>query len=157
MLPSGGTFGRGVAQGPERHGEAADVRGKRRRTPRPSLVSHVSSVLQTLMDKCGAERIPISFGSSKSGRRRNFDMLHTDALITKGCVRTLVRSFEESNGTEAWRLVWRRYPRDTQNREYALMQKEGFASCLRAREPDFGHWERALQEHLLQMQSSTQC
>ena len=34
-----------------------------------------------------------------------------------------VRSVEESNGAEAWRLIHSRYAPDTQNRQYALMQK----------------------------------
>ena len=45
------------------------------------------------------------------------------ALITKGSVRTLIRSVKEANGAEAWRLIYSRYAPDTQNRQYALMQK----------------------------------
>ena len=45
------------------------------------------------------------------------------ALITKGSVRTLIRSVEEINGAEAWRLIHSRCAPDTQNRQYALMQK----------------------------------
>ena len=75
--------------------------------------------------------------------------------MTKGSVRTLVRSVEESNGAEAWRLIHNRYAPDTQNRQYASMQKimipaklwcdhaEGFESGLRAWELDVGEWERA--------------
>ena len=74
-------------------------------------------------------------------------------LITKGSFRTLVRSVEEPNGAEAWRLIHSRYAPDTQNRQYALMQKimmltklwcdhaEGFESGLRAWELDVGEWE----------------
>ena len=78
------------------------------------------------------------------------------ALITKGSVRTLVRSVEESNGAEAWRLlIQRRDTPETQNRQYPLMQKimmlaklwcdhaEGCQSGLRAWELDVGEWERA--------------
>ena len=66
-----------------------------------------------------------------------------------------VRSVEESNGAEAWRLIHCRYAPDTQNRQYALMQKimipaklwydhaKGFQSGLRAWELDVGEWERA--------------
>ena len=73
----------------------------------------------------------------------------------KGSVRTLVRSVEESNGAEAWRLIHNRCAPDTQNRQYALMQKimmlaklwcdhaESFESGLRAWELDVGEWERA--------------
>ena len=75
--------------------------------------------------------------------------------MTKGSVRTLIRSVEESNGAEAWRLIHSRYAPDTQNRQYALMQKimmpaklwcdraEGFESGLRAWVLDVGEWERA--------------
>ena len=77
------------------------------------------------------------------------------ALITKGSVRTLVRSVEDSNGAEAWRLIRNRYAPDTQNRQYALMQKimmlakrwcdhaEGFESGLRTWELDVGESKRA--------------
>ena len=63
--------------------------------------------------------------------------------------------FEESNGAEAWRLIRNRYAPDTQNRQYALMQKimmpaklwcdhaEGFESGLRTWELDVGESERA--------------
>ena len=75
--------------------------------------------------------------------------------MTKGSVRTLVRSVEESNGAEAWRLIHNGSAPDTQNRQYALMQKimmpakllchhtNGFESGLRAWELDVGEWERA--------------
>ena len=43
--------------------------------------------------------------------------------MTKGSVRNLVRSVEESNEAEAWRLKRNRYAPDTQNRRYVLMQK----------------------------------
>ena len=82
-------------------------------------------------------------------------MYYSLALITKCSVRTLVRSVEESNGAEAWRLIHNRHAPDTQNRQYALMQKimmpvkpwcehaAGFESGLRAWELDVGEWERA--------------
>ena len=84
-------------------------------------------------------------------------MYHSLALKTKGSVRTLVRSVEESNGAEAWRLIHNRYAPEFQNRQYALMQKimmpaklwcdhaEGFESGLRAWELDVGECERASQ------------
>ena len=77
------------------------------------------------------------------------------ALITKGSVRTLIRSMEETNGAEAFRVIHSRYAADTQNRQYALMQKimtpakpwcyhaEGFESGLRSWELNVGEWERA--------------
>ena len=81
-------------------------------------------------------------------------MHYSLASITKGSVRTLVRSVEESNGAEAWRLIHSRYAPDTQNRQYAVMQKimmlaklwcdhaEGFESGSRAWELGVGEWER---------------
>ena len=80
---------------------------------------------------------------------------HSLALITNASVRGLVRSVEEPNGAEAWRLIHSRCAPDTQNRQYALMQKimmpvkpwcdhtEGFESALRGWELDVGEWERA--------------
>ena len=44
------------------------------------------------------------------------------ALITKGSVRTFVRSVEESNGAAFWRLIHSRYAPKIQNRQFALMQ-----------------------------------
>ena len=57
------------------------------------------------------------------------------ALITKGSVRTLVRSGEEFNGAEAWRLI--------HNKKLWCDHAEGFESGLRAWELDVGEWERA--------------
>ena len=85
----------------------------------------------------------------------SIQMYYSLALITKGSVRTLVRSVEESNRAEAWRLMHSRFAPDTQNRQHALMQEimmpvkpwcdhtEGFESGLRAWELDVGEWERA--------------
>ena len=87
-------------------------------------------------------------------------MYYSLALITKGSVRTLVRSVEE------WRLIHGRYAPDTQSRQYALMQKimipaklwcdhaDGFEPGLRAWELDVGEWG-ALLELRWQMQSCT--
>ena len=95
-------------------------------------ISIVSTVSQQLMDRCEVERNPIFLAA-----------------------RTLVRSVEETNGAEAWRLIHNRYAPDTQHRQYALMLKimmsaklwcdhaEGFESGLRAWELDVGEWERA--------------
>ena len=61
----------------------------------------------------------------------------------------------ETNGVEARRLIHSRYAPDTQNRQYALMQKimtpakpwcdhaEGFELGLRSWGLDVGEWERA--------------
>ena len=77
------------------------------------------------------------------------------ALMTRGSIRTLIRTVEETNGAEAWRLIHSRYAPDTQNRQYALMQKimtpakprcdhtEGFEARPRSWEMDVGEWERA--------------
>ena len=81
-------------------------------------------------------------------------MYYALALITQGSVRTLIRSVEETNGTDAWRLIHNRYAPD-KNRQYALMQKimmpakplcdhtEGFESGLGSWKLDVGEWERA--------------
>ena len=106
------------------------------------------------MDRCDDERNPISLAAVRALGdallKCCVQMYHSLALITKGSVRTLVRSVEESNGAEAWRLIHSRCAPDTQNRHYALMQKimmlaklwwdhaEGFESGFRAWELDVG-------------------
>ena len=97
-------------------------------------MSLVSLASHTLMDKCEIERNPISLVAVKA---------LGDAHL-KCCIQMLVRSVEESNGAEAWRLIFSRYALDTQNRQCALMQKvmvpailwcdhaEGFEFGLRA-------------------------
>ena len=122
-------------------------------------MSLVSTVSHTLMDKCEIEQIPISLVAAKALGDAHLkcciQMYDSPAFVPKGSVRTLVRSVEESNGAEEWRLIHSRYAPDTQNRQYALMQKimmptklwcdhaEGFESGLRAWELDVGEWERA--------------
>ena len=118
-----------------------------------------STVPQQLMDRCEVERNPISLAAVQALGDAHLkcciQMYYSLALITKGSVRTLVRSVEESNGAEAWCRIHNRYAPDTQNRQYALMQKimmlvklwcakaAGFESGLRAWELDVGEWERA--------------
>ena len=122
-------------------------------------MSLVSTVSQQLMDRCEVERNPISLAAVQalgdSHLKCCIQMYYSLALITKGSVRKLVRSVEESYGAEAWRLIHSRDAPDTQNRQYALMPKtmllaklwcghaEGFESGLRAWELDVGDWERA--------------
>ena len=77
-------------------------------------------------------------------------MFYALALTTRGSVRTLIRSVEETNGAEAWRLIHSRYAPDIQNRQHALTQKimmpakywcghtEGFESGLRSWDLDVG-------------------
>ena len=90
-------------------------------------LSLVSLVSHTLMDECEIERNPISLTQVNALGDAHLkcctQMYYSLALITKGSVRALVRSVEESNGPEAWRLKHNRYAPDTQNRQYALMQK----------------------------------
>ena len=123
------------------------------------LMSLVSPVSHTLMDKCEIERNPISLAVVRALGEAHLkccmQMYYAWALITRGSVRTLIQSVEETNGAEAWRLIHSRYAPDTQNRQYALMQKimmpakpwcdhtEGFESGLRSWEMDVGQWERA--------------
>ena len=122
-------------------------------------MSLVSSVSHEMMNRCEIERHPISLAAvralSDAHLKCCMQMYQALALITKGSVRTLVRSVEETNGAEAWRLIHCRYAPDNQNRQYALMQKimtsakpwcdhaEGFESGLRSWELDVGEWERA--------------
>ena len=65
------------------------------------------------MDKCEVERNAISLAAVRllgDAHLKYFIQIHHSlALITKGSVRTLVRSVEESNGAEAWRLIHNRY------------------------------------------------
>ena len=118
-------------------------------------MSFVSTVSQQLMDRCEVERNPISLAAVQALGDAHLkcciQMYYSLALFTKGSVRTLVRSVEGSNGA----VIPSRYAPDTQNRQYALMQKimvpaklwcdraEGFESGLRAWELDVGEWKRA--------------
>ena len=72
-------------------------------------MSLVSTVSQQLMDRCEVERNPISLAAVKALGDAHLkccmQMYYSLALVTKGSVRTLVRSVEASNGAEAWRLV----------------------------------------------------
>ena len=122
-------------------------------------MSLVSSVSHEMMNRCDIERNPISLAAVRAlgdaHLKYCMQMYYVLALITKGSVRTLIRSVEETNGAEAWRLVHSRYSPDTPNRQYVLMQKimtpakpwcdhaEGFESGLRPWELDVGEWERA--------------
>ena len=131
----------------------------------------VCSVSHELMDRCEVERNPISLTAvrvlGEAHLRCCMQMYYALALITRGSVRTLIRSVEETNGAEAWRLIHSRYAPDTQNRQYATMQKitmpakpwcdhtDGFESGPRSWALDVGEWERA-SELRWQMQSSTQ-
>ena len=122
-------------------------------------MSLVSSVSHELMDRFEIERNPISLAAVRALDEAHLkcctQMYYALALITKGSVRTLIRSVEETNGAEEWRPIHSRYAPDTQNRQDALMQKimmpaklwcdhtEGFESGLRSWELDVGEWERA--------------
>ena len=68
------------------------------------LISLLSSVSQSLMDKCAAERILISLTAVKAQGEASLkcciQMYCSLALTTKRSVRALVRSVEESNGAE---------------------------------------------------------
>ena len=87
-------------------------------------MSLVSTVSQQLMDRCEVERNPISLEAvhalSDAHLKYFIQMYYSLALLTKGSVRTLVRSVEEADGAEAWRLIHCRYAPDNQNRQYAL-------------------------------------
>ena len=112
-------------------------------------MSFVSSVSHELMDRCEIERNPISLSAVRALGEAHL----------KCCMQMYYknpdRSVEETNGAEAWRLIHSRCAPDSQNRQYALMQKimmpakpwcdhtEGFQSGLRSWELDVGEWERA--------------
>ena len=78
-----------------------------------TLMSLISTVSHTLMDKCEAERNPITLAGVRALGEAHLkcciSMCYSLALITKGSVRTLVRSVEEYNGAEAWRVIHSRY------------------------------------------------
>ena len=121
--------------------------------------SLVSSVSHELMDRCEVERDPISLTAGRALGEAHLKCCMQKyfalALITRGSVRTPIRTVEETNGAEAWRLIHSRYAPDSQNRQYALMQKimtpakqrcdhtEGFESRPKSWELDVGEWERA--------------
>ena len=62
-----------------------------------------------MMDKCEVERNPISLAAVKALGDAHLkcciQMYYSLALITKGSVRTLIQSVEETNGAEARRLI----------------------------------------------------
>ena len=68
-------------------------------------MSLVTPVSHTLMDKCEIERNPISLTAVKALGDAHLkccvQINYSLALMTKGSVRTLVRTVEESNGAEA--------------------------------------------------------
>ena len=78
----------------------------------------VSSVSHLLQDRCEADENPISLQAvhilGDDHIKCCTQIYYSLALITKGSVRTLVRSVEESNGAETRRLVHSRYAPDTQ-------------------------------------------
>ena len=71
-------------------------------------MSLVSAVSHTLMDNC-EERNPIALVAvmalGAAHLKCCIQMCYSLALMTKGSVRTLVRSVEESGGAEAWHLT----------------------------------------------------
>ena len=81
-------------------------------------MSLVSSVSHELMDRCEVERNPISLTAVRALGEAQLkccmQMNYALALITKGSVRTLVRSVEETNRAEAWRLIRSRYEQTLQ-------------------------------------------
>ena len=81
-------------------------------------MSLVSSVSHGLMDRCEVERNPTSLTAVRALGEAHLkccmQMYYALALITRGSVRTLIRSVEETSGAEAWRLIHSRYAPDTQ-------------------------------------------
>ena len=115
-----------AAQGPERPGQAAVVRWKRCRVPRLSIQlqnrheprQFCFSRADGQMRSRAASDLPDS--TESSGRSTHLkccmQKYYALAFITRGSVRTLVRSVEETNGAEAWRLIHSRCAPDTQAR-----------------------------------------
>ena len=72
-------------------------------------MSLASPVSHTLMDRCEVERNPISLTAVRALGEAHLkccmQMYYALALMTRGSVRTLIGSVEESNGAEAWRLI----------------------------------------------------
>ena len=103
-----------AAQGPERPGPAAVVRWKRCRVPRLSIqLQNTHEPRQFCCSRADGqlrnERNPISLAAVRALVEAHLkccmQMYYALALITKSSVRTLIRSVEENNGAEAWRLV----------------------------------------------------
>ena len=90
-------------------------------------MSLVSPASQQMLDKCEIEKNLISLQAVKAlgGECANCSaqIYYSLALTTKGSVKTHVQSVEETSGAEAWRLIHSRYVPDTQNRQFALVQK----------------------------------
>ena len=95
-------------------------------------MSLVCAVSRALMDKCEIERNPISVAAVRAlgdAHLKCCMQMHYElAVITKGSVRSLVRSVEESNGAEAWRLIHSRYAPDTQ-KSTIYPDAEGHHAC----------------------------
>ena len=112
---------RGLGKPPSVHGNDAEYQDFRF-----SLRIHmslVSSVSHETTNRCEIERNPISLAAVRAlgdaHMKCCMQMYYALALISKGSVRTLIRSVDETNGAEAWRLIHSRYAPDTQNRQYA--------------------------------------
>ena len=72
-------------------------------------MSLVSSVFHEMMNRCEMERKTISLAAVRALGDAHLQccmqIFYASALITKGSVRILIRSVEETNGAEAWRLI----------------------------------------------------
>ena len=71
--------------------------------------SHVSSVSHAMMNRFEIERNPMFLAAVRALGDAHvkccMQMYYALALLTKGSVRTLIRSVEGTNGAEAWRLL----------------------------------------------------
>ena len=134
-------------QGPEGPGQAAVIRRKRCRVPRLSIQRQNTHELRQLFCFSRADGQMRSRAESdlpEAHLKCCMQMFYALALIT------MIRSVEETNGAEAWRLIHSRYAPDIQNRQHALTQKimmpakywcghtEGFESGLRSWDLDVG-------------------
>ena len=102
-----------AAQGPERPGQAAVVRWKRCRLPRLSIqLQNTHEPRQFCFSRADGRMRNRSKsglpGSRESAGRSTLEVLHADVLcigFDNESVRALIRSAEETNGAEAWRLI----------------------------------------------------
>ena len=111
-------------------------------------MSLVSTVSHKLMDKCEAERNPITLAGVKALEEAHMKCCLLNVLSvgfgSRKEVSEPLSDLLNNRGAEAWRLIHTSYAPDTQNRQYVPMHKimmpaklycdlaEGFESGLRA-------------------------
>ena len=112
---------RGLGKPPSFDGNDAEYQRLSLQLPNPHEPRHSLSTVDGQMRSRTKSDLP---GSRFSAGRCTFEVPHTDVLLVgfdheKAVSELFVRSVEESNGAEAWRLIHSRHAPDTQNRQYA--------------------------------------